>query len=447
MSLPDYGSYKPSGVDWAGDIPEHWKIQPLRRAISTPIANGIFKKKDQFGSGTLLINVYNIYRQDFVVNIQTLDRVTCTLPEISAYQVMPGDLFFVRSSLKEDGIAAVAMVGPAEEAVVFECHLVKVRPETSVLHSRYASYLLNSQYCRSIMVAKAKITTMTTVDQEAILSVPLVVPPVSEQSSIAAFLDYETAKIDGLVEEQQRLIELLKEKREAVIFHAVTTGLDPNAPMKHSGVEWLGKVPEHWEIVRVKTIYRERDERSKDGSEELLSVSHLTGVTPRSEKTVNMFEAETTEGYKKVHKTDFVINTLWAWMGAMGSSKYEGIASPNYHVYALRGDEFSADYMELMCRINSFVRFVGSRSRGVWSSRLRFYPDDFFELTLPRPPLSDQIAIIQFVENTTGVFREIAACSERAITLLQERRSALISAAVTGKIDVRALVPVKAEAA
>jgi type I restriction enzyme, S subunit len=240
MSLPDYGSYKPSGVDWVGDIPEHWKIQPLRRAISTPIANGIFKKKDQFGSGTLLINVYNIYRQDFVVNIRTLDRVTCTLPEIAAYQVMPGDLFFVRSSLKADGIAAVAMVGPAGEAVVFECHLVKVRPETSVLHSRYASYLLNSQYCRSIMVAKAKITTMTTVDQEAILSVPLVVPPVSEQSSIAAFLNYETAKIDGLVEEQQRLIELLKEKREAVIFHAVTTGLDPNAPMTQSGVQWIG---------------------------------------------------------------------------------------------------------------------------------------------------------------------------------------------------------------
>jgi type I restriction enzyme S subunit len=206
-------------------------------------------------------------------------------------------------------------------------------------------------------------------------------------------------------------------------------------------------VPEHWDIARVKTIYRERDERSMDGSEELLSVSHLTGVTPRSEKTVNMFEAETTEGYKKVHKTDFVINTLWAWMGAMGSSKFEGIASPNYHVYALRGDEFSSNYMGLLCRINSFVRFVGSRSRGVWSSRLRFYPDDFFELALPRPPLSEQIAIIQFVENTTGVFREIAASSERAIALLQERRNALISAGVTGKIDVRGLVPVEAEAA
>jgi type I restriction enzyme S subunit len=447
MSLPEYGSYKPSGVEWVGDIPEHWKIQPLRRAISTPIGNGIFKKKDQFGSGTLLINVYDIYRRDFVVNVQTLERVTCTLPEIAAYRVKPGDLFFVRSSLKEDGIAAVSMAGPAGEAVVFECHLVKVTPDTSVLHSRYASYLLNSQYYRSIMIAKAKITTMTTVDQEAILSLPLLVPPLSEQSSIAAFLDYETAKIDGLVEEQKRLIELLEEKREAVIFHAVTMGLDQNALTKYPGVEWLDRVPEHWDIARVKTIYRERDERSMDGSEELLSVSHLTGVTPRSEKTVNMFEAETTEGYKKVHKTDFVINTLWAWMGAMGSSKFEGIASPNYHVYALRGDEFSSNYMGLLCRINSFVRFVGSRSRGVWSSRLRFYPDDFFELALPRPPLSEQIAIIQFVENTTGVFREIAASSERAIALLQERRNALISAGVTGKIDVRGLVPVEAEAA
>jgi type I restriction enzyme, S subunit len=275
----------------------------------------------------------------------------------------------------------------------------------------------------------------------------IALPPFAEQSAIVAFLDRETAKIDALVDEQRRLIELLKEKRQAVISHAVTKGLDPKAPMKYSGIEWLGEVPEHWAIVRVKTVYRERDERSTDGSEELLSVSHLTGVTPRSEKTVNMFEAETTEGYKKVYKTDFVINTLWAWMGAMGSSKFDGIASPNYHVYALRGHEFSADYMELMCRINSFVHFVGSRSRGVWSSRLRFYPDDFFELMLPAPPLSEQIAVIQFVENTTGAFREITANSERAIALLQERRAALISAAVTGKIDVRNFVPIKAEAA
>ena len=289
--------------------------------------------------------------------------------------------------------------------------------------------------------------TVESIEHTYLAETFIALPPLAEQFAIVAFLDRETAKIDALVDEQQRLIELLKEKRQAVISHAVTKGLDPKAPMKHSGVEWLGEVPEHWDIVRAKTVYRERDERSTDGSEELLSVSHLTGVTPRSEKTVNMFEAETTEGYKKVYKTDFVINTLWAWMGAMGSSKFEGIASPNYHVYALRGDGFSADYMELMCRINSFIRFIGSRSRGVWSSRLRFYPDDFFELMLPAPSLSEQIAIIRFVENTTGAFREITANSERAIALLQERRAALISAAVTGKIDVRGLVPVEAEAA
>ena len=191
--------------------------------------------------------------------------------------------------------------------------------------------------------------TVESIEHTYLAETFIALPPLAEQFAIVAFLDRETAKIDALVDEQQRLIELLKEKRQAVISHAVTKGLDPKAPMKHSGVEWLGEVPEHWDIVRAKTVYRERDERSTDGSEELLSVSHLTGVTPRSEKTVNMFEAETTEGYKKVYKTDFVINTLWAWMGAMGSSKFEGIASPNYHVYALRGDGFSADYMELMC--------------------------------------------------------------------------------------------------
>ena len=126
---------------------------------------------------------------------------------------------------------------------------------------------------------------------------------------------------------------MLQEKRQALISHAVTKGLNPDAPMKDSGVEWLGEVPAHWEVRRNKSIYQEIDDRSTTGEEELLSVSHITGVTARSEKTVNMFMAETLENYKRCQPGDLVINTMWAYMGALGTAKIPGVVSPSYNVY------------------------------------------------------------------------------------------------------------------
>ena len=146
-------------------------------------------------------------------------------------------------------------------------------------------------------------------------------PPLGEQNAISAFLDRETAQIDSLIAKQERLIAVLQEKRQALISHAVTKGLNPAAPMKDSGVEWLGEVPAHWQVRRNKSIYQEVDDRSTTGEEELLSVSHITGVTARSEKTVNMFMAETLENYKRCQPGDLVINTMWAYMGALGTAK------------------------------------------------------------------------------------------------------------------------------
>jgi type I restriction enzyme S subunit len=153
------------------------------------------------------------------------------------------------------------------------------------------------------------------VPEDFIRDYKLPIPPFSQQVAIANFLDQETARLDALVMAKEKLVELLTEKRKALITVAVTRGLDPSAPLRNSGVTWLGDIPAHWEIERAKRLFCERDVRSETGTEELLTVSHLTGVTPRSEKDVNMFEAETTEGYKICFPGDLVINTLWAWLG------------------------------------------------------------------------------------------------------------------------------------
>ena len=217
---------KDSGVEWLGEVPEHWQVKPIRRVLSSPLSNGIFKKKEEFGEGALLINVFDIYRQDFKVDFDSLDRVKCDPSEIVNYEVFANDLFFVRSSLKQEGIAVVAIAGNCSEPVVYECHLIRARPNRQVLNGHFGSYVLNSVVYRSKMVAKAKITTMTTIDQEAILSTELPLPSIVEQSAIAAFLDRETARIDALVEKTGKSIELLKERRSALITAAVTGKID-----------------------------------------------------------------------------------------------------------------------------------------------------------------------------------------------------------------------------
>ncbi len=220
---------------------------------------------------------------------------------------------------------------------------------------------------------------------DVIASVSIPVPPVQEQQAIANYLDRETARLDALIAAKEQLSGLLAEKRKALITRAVTRGLDHNATLRDSGIPWLGPIPAHWKTERAKWLFRERDQRSQTGEEEMLTVSHLTGVTPRSEKDVNMFEAETTEGYKLCYRGDLVINTLWAWMGAMGVAPMTGIVSPAYNVYT-PGPELDPDYVDAMVRLPIFAQEVTRYSKGVWSSRLRLYPEGFFETVWSGPP-------------------------------------------------------------
>ena len=268
-------------------------------------------------------------------------------------------------------------------------------------------------------------------------NLPVPVPDPGTQRAIADYLDRETARLDALVAAKERLLALLAEKRRAIVTRAVTRGLDPRVPTRDSGIPWLGEIPAHWDVERARWLFRERDQRSEDGTEELLTVSHLTGVTPRSEKDVNMFEAETLAGYKICRTGDLVINTLWAWMGAMGVSFVDGVASPAYNVYEPTGRLDSA-YVDALSRLPAFAQEVVRHSKGVWSSRLRLYPEEFFEILLPVPPLSEQRRIVVFLENERKKLDDLQAAAIRTMELLKERRAALVAAAVTGRIDVGA---------
>ncbi|BBD56724.1 type I restriction-modification system S subunit [Planktothrix agardhii NIES-204] len=262
------------------------------------------------------------------------------------------------------------------------------------------------------------------------------IPPLSEQKAIARYLDRQTAKIDELIKAKKRLLELLDEKRRALITHAVTRGLNPDVPMRDSGVEWIGEVPKHWGVEFAKWLFKQIDDRSITGQEELLTVSHITGVTPRSEKDVNMFMAESMEGYKVCQSGDLVINTLWAWMGAMGVSFKPGIVSPSYHVYRPMG-KYHPVYLDYLVRIPIFAEEAIRYSKGVWISRLRLYPEEFFQILLPVPLFEEQEEIAKYLVEETQKLDNLGIATKKTIDLLQERRTALITAAVTGQLKIK----------
>ncbi|WP_419845054.1 restriction endonuclease subunit S [Candidatus Poriferisocius sp.] len=282
------------------------------------------------------------------------------------------------------------------------------------------------------------------------------IPENDVQVAITAYLDQETAKVDALAAKKQQLIERLAEYRTALITRTVTRGLPPDVaeaegfdlppPLIPSGVEWLGDVPQHWDVVENRRLFRERDERSDDGEGELLTVSHITGVTRRSEKPdVGMFMAESLEDYKRCYAGDLVINTMWAWMGAAGTAKEPGLVSPSYNVYVPDHRRLLPRFVDLAYRSSRYVLGMTSESRGIWSSRLRLYPQHFLSLVTAVPPLREQEAIIAHVDAVEARLERLSEMVCTAIERLQEYRSALVTAAVTGKIDVRDFAAVETE--
>jgi len=314
-----------------------------------------------------------------------------------------------------------------------ELHVLTPSPEVD---GRFLYYVTASEPFRKL--GEAQMTGAAgqkRVPEEFVRDFRIPLPPLHYQRALVSFLDRETTRLDELMTTKERVIALVAEKRQALITRVVTRGLDPRARTRDSGISWLGEIPTHWEVKRARWLFRERDERSEAGDEELLTVSHLTGVTPRAEKEVYMFEAETTEGYKICIAGDLVINTLWAWMGAMGVSKVNGIVSPAYNVYTPTG-RLDPCFVDALVRIPVFAQEATRHSKGVWSSRLRLYPDNFFEISLPVPPLAEQQAIVKHIEQEAAKLEAVRSATERTIALLRERRAALIADAVAGRLPI-----------
>ena len=263
------------------------------------------------------------------------------------------------------------------------------------------------------------------------------VPSTPEQVAIVHYLDIKCKAIDEAIERHKEIIKKLEKYKSDNLSYFTLNGLHKIKKIKDSGVEWLENVPKSWKMIRGKYLFEEVSEKSKTGEEELLTVSQYTGITPRSQKNVTMFEAESLVGYKICEAGDIAANTMWLWAGAIGVSDYYGVISPSYNVYRQIDNAYDKDYLDCLLRSKPLVQHYKALSTGIRPSRLRLYPTQFLNIKFPVPPKDEQREIASYLKEVFRRTDEAIKRKDNIISKLEDYRKAVIYNAVTGKIDCR----------
>lgn len=419
-----YESYKASGIPWVGEIPSHWGIKKNKFLLS--------ERKAIVGKDAPKFKLLSLTLQGVI--LRDMENPKGKFPaEFDTYkQVSPDDLIFCLFDVEE----TPRTVGLAKHHGMITGAYTVTRCNEQVSSAFLYYYYLSLDEGKRLRSLYTGLRNVITRDTFFSLATPF--PPREEQDRIVAFLDQKTAEIDAAIAKKERLIELLEEQAAILISNAVTKGLNADVPRRDSGVAWIGHIPSHWYVKRAKFLFREIDERSANGEEELLSVSHMTGVTPRSEKTnVYMFMAEDYSGSKLCRPNDLVFNIMWAWMGALGVSDRVGIVSPSYGVYRqLKEGTFNNWYLEHLLRSTLYVAEYNKRSTGLHSSRLRLYSHMFFDMELGFPPREEQDEIERETKKQVSQANAVITSVRSEIEKLAELRSSLVASVVTGKMRV-----------
>jgi type I restriction enzyme S subunit len=435
--LKPYAEYKESGLPWLGQVPGHWGIRRLKSHLLRNDAGVWGTAFDEQGTAVLRSTEQSV---DGAWRIVHPARLLLSESQKNSALLDVGDLVVTKSSGSALHIGKTSLVTPrvAEMKCCFSNFMQRLRVSNNV-SPIFAWILLNSRVAREQFVYQTTTTTgLGNLTGTILGNCTFSFPPLDEQAAIVRFLDWTNGRLERAILAKRKVIALLNEQKQAIIHRAVTRGLDPSVRLKPSGIPWLGDIPQHWEVRRAKHLYREVDERSMYGSEELLSVSHLTGVTPRSQKNITMFKAASYAGHKLCRPGDLVVNTMWAWMGALGVSNHAGIISPAYAVYRPRRPAgIIGIYMDGLLRSRPYVSNIICRSTGLRASRLRLYPEEFFRLPIIQPPANEQRQIVETIREETIELDTTSSRLEREIELLREYRTRLVADVVTGKLDVR----------
>ncbi len=438
-----YPKYKDSGVEWLGEIPAHWESRRLRTLASVELSN-VDKKSVEGEVSVRLCNYTDVYYNDVINKDLEFMSATATPEQVTRFALHQGDVLITKDSESPDDIAVSAVVGEDLPGVICGYHLAQVRPRAGV----YGAFLARAFAAvgpRDQFHAVATGITRFGLSSDTIRSAAFAVPPLPEQNAIAAFLDRETARIDVLVAKKERLIELLHEKRAALITRAVTKGLDPNVPMKDSGVEWLERIPSGWDVFRLKFLLAAPLKYGANDAAELDDVDlpryvRITDIDENDRLRDDTFKSISVERAAEYFLQEG--DLLFARSGATAGKTFLYRRSWGTCAYAGYLIRARLDALKIL---PEFIRyFTASSAYWQWLATAviqatiqNVRADRYGGLLVPRPPSAEQQVIAAYLDRETAGIDALVAKSHNAIGRLQELRTALISAAVTGKIDVR----------
>lgn len=419
---------------WQSEIPPSWTVRPLRSVAEYAVSN-VDKILSDEELPVRLCNYTDVYNNEKIHLGMEFMAGTATQSEVSKFHLIADDVVITKDSEAWDDIGIPALVTETADDFVCGYHLAMIRPDPEKLDGAFLFRCLQSKTLRVQLELAANGITRFGIPKNSIGSLALPVPPKSIQQAIVRMLDRETADIDALIAAKQKLLDLMAEKRRAIVAEAVMRGLDPAAPLRPSGIDWLGNIPAHWDVRRVATLFSQRDERNEPELP-LLEVSINAGVIVRE------FSNDKIEGtaadfntYKVARQGDIAFNKMRMWQGAVGVAPVDGLVSPDYTVASAKA-ELLPDYAGQLFRTASFSAECGRNSQGITWDRLRLYWDGFRDIFMPLPPLDEQQQIVEYISTETTKIDRLRAATDNSIALLKERRAALIASAVTGQLEI-----------
>ena len=434
MILQKYESYKDSGVEWLGEIPEGWEVKRIKDICEL---NPMTSKK---------ISVQEAESIEFLPMSQ-VDEIRGVIKKylFEKYE----DVKTGYTSFKNEDIL-FAKITPCMENG--NCVIVKgLKKNLGFGSTEFIIFRANSKYQRFLylflrnkrFLEKAEFFMTGSAGQKRIstsyLEVqPICIPTKHEQIQISDFLDTKTSQIDSKIKVLQDKITCYEELKKTLINETVCRGLNKDVGLKDTEIEWIEKIPKHWRIDRNKNLFYESKKVSKTGKEDLLSVSEYTGVTIKGkdeETGENNSRADSLEEYKICSKGDLVINIMLAWKTGLGVSPFFGIVSPAYGVYSPKS-KISPEYYHYLFRTDMYTAEFRRSSTGIISSRLRLYSDKFFAIHSILPPKPEQIQIAKYLDEKTSKIDKIISKIDEQVNTLTEFRKTLINDVVTGKVRV-----------
>ena len=434
-----YPAYKDSGVEWLGRVPEHWQIKRLKHIAN--VQTGVAKGKDNEGKDTVevpYLRVANV--QDGYLSLDDVATIEIPREDLTRYSLQPGDVLMNEGG-DFDKLGRGSVWQGEIEPCIHQNHVFAVRP--TAVSSAWLNTFTGSLAAQFYFMGRAKQSTnLASISSSNIMELPVAMPPATEVDLLLAHIDRETARIDALIEKKTRFIELLREKRQALITHAVTKGLDPSVKMKTSGVEWLGEVPEHWDVLsfqRCVFIAEGQVDPEKSPYREmvLLAPNHIESGSGLLLYTETAEEQNAESGKYLCQKGDVVYSKIRPALRKVCIAPDLSLCSAD--MYPMRGHSgMSNQFLFWFLLSEPFSAFAVLEADRVAMPKIN--RESLNSVQLPRPPINEQMEIVAWVAQSTARLDNLRAKTERSIELLKERRSALITAAVTGQIDLREAV-------